>query len=104
MKFSDVFLYLAVALAFLIGACTKGGFTEPQARDIAQREFTKTCAVFHYNTDSFTGPIKTGVGRGALFAYQWREKTPGSDFGLLVSIDKDGIPHIAFLGKIPGMP
>ena len=96
-------LLIAISLAaFVEIGCSRAPLTEDQGRKIAQREFMRICSDFHYKPSSFTGPTRTGVG-GAAFAYEWRDETPNSDFGILVSVDEHGLPHAALLGHIPGV-
>jgi hypothetical protein len=101
MRLSGVLIAISLA-AFVEVGCTRAPLTEDQGRTIAQREFMRTCSDFHYSPSSFAGPIPTGVG-GAAFAYEWRDKTPSSDFGILVTVDERGVPGAAFLGHIPGV-
>lgn len=96
------FLIAISLVAFLEVGCTKGPMTEEQGQKIARREFIRICSDFHYKPDSFAGPISTGVG-GAAFAYEWRDKTPNSDFGLLITVDKHGVPEASSFGHLPGV-
>ena len=96
-------LFIAACLAALLEVgCTRAPLTEEQGQKIARREFMRICSDFHYKPDSFAGPMPTGVG-GAAFAYEWRDKTPNSDFGILVSVDKRGVPEAASFGHLPGV-
>lgn len=94
---------IAISLAaFVEVGCTRAPLTEEQGQKIARREFMRICSDSHYQPSSFAGPMRTGVG-GAAFAYEWRDKTPNSDFGILVSVDKHGVPEAALLGHLPGV-
>jgi hypothetical protein len=99
MRLSGLLIAISLA-AFVEVGCTKAPLTEDQGREIARREFMRICSDFHYQPSSFTGPMRTEVG-GAAFAYEWRDETPNSDFGILVSVDDHGLPHAALLGHIP---
>jgi len=77
------------ALCFLI-ACEQGPKTEQRVREAAQEVFLKQCAHFHCDPNLFSGPTRIEVG-GADFAYEWRYKDAGSDFGILVAVNRYGV-------------
>lgn len=101
MRLSSLVIAISLA-AFLEVGCTRAPLREDQGQEIARREFMRICSDFHYKSDSFAGPMPTGVG-GAAFAYEWRDKTPNSDFGILVTVDKRGVPEAASFGHVPGV-
>lgn len=90
-------------LLILLGGCRNAPLTEEQARQIAETKFRQFCANFHLLPSEFAAPVSTNVG-GAQFAFEWKDKTPGHDFSILVSIDKDGAPNATYLGGRPGLP
>lgn len=95
-----LFLLLVLsACSFLTAGCG-GSVTEAEARQAAQDRFAKVCKNFRYVPASFTGPSKTDVG-GAAFAYEWKDKTLGRNFGVLITVDHGGVTNVSFLGTIP---
>lgn len=74
--------------------------TEAEALQAAKERFSKVCANFNYAPSSFNGPLKTNVG-GAAFAYEWKERKPESDFGILITVDETGYTNVSFVGTLP---
>jgi hypothetical protein len=95
-----IFLFLVLSVGLLLAIGCGGPVTEAEARQTAQDRFAKVCTNFHYVPASFTGPTKTDVG-GAAFAYEWKDKTPGRNFGVLITVDDGGVTNVSFLGTIP---
>ena len=85
----------------LLAACGRS-ITEEQARQDATKRFGKVSFRVHMNPSLFEGPLKTEVG-GAAFAYQWKDKTPGSDFVVLVAVTSDGEINDTYRGHLPGL-
>jgi len=93
-----VLLLLSLCALGLAVGCGRP-VTEAEALQAAKDRFAKVCARFHYDPTTFDGPIKTTVG-GAAFAYEWREKSAGSDFRLLITVESDGaIANVATSGR-----
>lgn len=96
------FQILGATVWLLISLSCSRPVMEKEAKKLAQESFAKTCIGFHYNPASFTGPMPTTVGNTA-FAYEWRDTSPNSDFGILVTVDRTGGTNVSFLGHIPGV-
>jgi hypothetical protein len=99
----QLFVMLCSLALLLVGACRNAPLTQEQARQIAETKFRQFCINHNLLTTEFASPTATDVG-GAQFAFQWKDKAPGSDFSVLVSIDKDGIAHATYLGGRLGLP
>ena len=91
-------LVALLAALFVLG-CSRTPLTEPQARQYAQRTFSRICHGHHISSSDYEGPVPTTVG-GAAFAYEWHRKG-NTQQGVLVSITSDGGDEVAFLGRGP---
>ncbi|MEP6602330.1 MAG: hypothetical protein ABJB69_00095 [Spartobacteria bacterium] len=94
----NVIALFAVPFFMLLAGCDKRS-PEVVARELAQGEFSHYCANFHYNPALFDGSMLASDWHGE-FEFQWKDRTPGSDFVILVTV-KNGWAEATFLGRDP---